>query len=101
MSIDSRIVDCGGWRTKRIVGRPKARLFGFLSLVWLCVSYAASMPFWGGSPKPFGWLEGVCLLLMLPLPVLCTLAVTFLCLEKPRVFTRDVPVRDDNLRHLF
>ena len=100
MSIDSRIVECGGWRTKRIVGRPKARLFGFLSLVWLCVSYAASMPFWGGSPKPFGWLEGVCLLLMLPLPVLCTMAITFLCIEKPRSFTREDPIEERNLRNL-
>jgi hypothetical protein len=84
MKLCSDIAAGGGWVTREIEGRPKARFFGFLSAVWLFVAFPASIVFLNGSSEPFGVLEWLCLLLLLPQPVLVGLAVAYRLVEKPR-----------------
>lgn len=42
MRSQSNIVAGGGWMTRQTMGRPKARFFGFLSVIWLSVFLGAS-----------------------------------------------------------
>jgi hypothetical protein len=87
MKLCSDIAAGGGWVTREIVGRPKARFFGVLSVVWLFVALPASIVFLDGSSQPFGDLEWLCLLLLLPQPVFVGLAVAYRLFEKPRRLT--------------
>lgn len=56
MKSSSQIVHGGGWLTRHTVGGPRARFFGFLSVLWPVVSIIASFPFWNGWPESFGYL---------------------------------------------
>lgn len=91
MTSSMSIVHGGGWLARRIVGRPRARFFGFLSVLWVFVSLGASFPFREGWPETFGRLEWVCLGLMVPQVVVGVLAVVFLLREKPRAFVERHP----------
>ncbi len=84
MNTDSQIVAGGGWVTRQTTGRPRARFFGFLSLIWLGVSVCASFPFLDGWPESFGELEWLCGILLLPQPVFIVLALVFWLTEQPR-----------------
>jgi hypothetical protein len=86
---NERILHGGGWFEREAIGKPRARFFGFLSLAWLFVCVAALIPIWPLWHKlpplgfTFGWL---CVLLLVPEPVLVALALLFWAFEKPRKF---------------
>lgn len=101
MKSDSKIVCGGGWITSVTVGKPRARFFGFLWLIWLLVSFVASTPFWDGWPETFGYLEWVCGALLVPLPVLTTLAIVFLVIEPPRAIVSHRRNPGHDLRKLY
>jgi hypothetical protein len=100
MKCSAQIVHGGGWLTRQTIGRPRARFFGFLSLVWLAVSICASFPFWDGWPQTFGWMEWLCSVLLIPQPVFVVLAVVFLLTEKPRTIIEQ-PNPDYDIRKLY
>src|SRR5688572_15490216 len=95
----SDIVAGGGWIRRETVVRPRARLFGFLSLIWLCVSICASFPFWDGWPESFGYMEWLCSVLLVPQSVFVVLALVFLLREQPRIITERLPNPDHDIRN--
>ena len=97
----SRIVHGGGWIAQTYIGRPKARLFGFISIVWLAVSFCGSIPFWGGWPQSFGAFEWLGGLLLVPQPVFITLALVFRFIEEPRSVTEFHSNPDHDFRKLY
>ena len=101
MKSQSNIVEGGGSVTRRTLGRPHARFFGFLSLIWLSVSICASVPFWDGWPQSFGYLEWLCSALLVAQPLFAVLALVFLLTEQPRTITRSTPNPDYDLRNLY
>ncbi len=101
MKSQSDIVEGGGWVTRQTVGRPRARFFGFLSVIWLGVSIWASFPFWDGWPESFGSLEWLCTTLLLPQPVFVVLGVVFLLTEQPHTMTVERPNPDYDIRKLY
>lgn len=101
MKSHSHIVDGGGWITRQAVGRPRARFFGFLSILWLGVSLGASFPFWDGWPESFGYWEWLCSALLVPQPVFVVAAVVFLLTERPRTITETRPIPDHDIRKLY
>ena len=101
MNPGANIVERGGWHIRRTVGRPWARFFGMLSLLWLCVSFPASLAFWDGWPESFGWWEWLCGGLMVPQPVFVALGAGFLLKERPRLIVEHVANRDCDIRKLY
>ena len=96
MKSQSDIVEGGGWITR--LGRPRARFFGFLSVVWLLVSICASFPFWDGWPQSFGYSEWLCGVLLALQPVFIVLTIVFLLTEQPRTITEEHPNPDYDSR---
>ena len=96
-----QIVEGGGWITLQTVGRPRARFFGFLSVIWLGASLCASFPFWDGWPESFGYLEWLCGALLVPQPVLVVVAVVFLVAEQPRTIVQQRRNPDYDIRKLY
>jgi len=101
MKLQSDIVEGGGWITRQTVGRPRARFFGFLSVIWLFISIGASFPFWDGWPQSFGYMEWLCSVLLVPHPVFVMLAVVFLLTEKPRTITEEHSNPEYDIRKLY
>ncbi|HMP84464.1 MAG TPA: hypothetical protein PKA41_17350 [Verrucomicrobiota bacterium] len=101
MKSSAQIIHGGGWLTRQAIRRPRARFFGFLSLLWMAVSICASSPFWGGWPQAFGWLEWLCSVLILLQPLFVVLAVVFLLTEQPRVIVERHPNPDCDIRKLY
>jgi hypothetical protein len=101
MKSHSHIVEGSGWITRQSIGRPRARFFGFLSLLWLVVSICASFPFWDGWPQSFGWLDWLCSTLLAPLPVLVVLACVFLFTEQPRTIIERRRNPDYDIRKMY
>jgi len=101
MNSHSGIVEGGGWLTRRIVGRPRARFFGFLSVVWLVVAVGASFPFWDGWPRSFGYRELFCGLLLLPLPIFVVLALVCLLTERQSIIIEQRRDPDYDARKLY
>ena len=101
MKSKAQIVYGGGWVTREIVCRPRARFFGFLSTVWVGVFICASFPFWDGWPRSFGGLEWLCAALLVPQPALIVFAVVFFMTEKPRTITERRSNPDHDIRKLY
>ena len=101
MKSSTQIVHGGGWITRQTVGRPRARFFGFLSLIWLGVSLGASFPFLDGWPDSFGYLEWLCSTLLVAQPVFVVLAIVFLLTEHPRTIVEHDPNPDYDIRKLY
>ena len=101
MKSKAQIVHGGGWATRQTVGRPRARFFGLLSVIWLLVSLCASFPFWDGWPQSFGELEWLCCALLVPQPVFVVLAVVFSLTEQPHTITEKHPNPDYDIRKLY
>lgn len=79
-----QIVAGGGWVTRHVVARAKARFFTFLSVIWLPVAAV------GGFLSPFSpdgaafagaWLYGLAVILEV---IFIALAVLFWLMEEPR-----------------
>jgi hypothetical protein len=88
-SSGAQIVHGGGWSIHQIVGRPKARFFAFLSIMWLFVSVIASMAIWPPDHPLLSFqlaARCVCGVLVALQAVFVLLAVMFLIFEKPRKF---------------
>ena len=91
----------GGWVTRRIVRRPRARFFSFLSVIWLFVAITASLPLCNGWPQSFGFLEWLCAVSLLLQPLWGGLAVAFWLTEKPRLISEPEPNPDYDPRKLY
>ena len=91
----------GGCITRQTIARPRARFFGFLSVIWLGVSLCASLPFWNGWPESFGYLEWLCGALLAPQPALAGLAIVFLLTEQPRAIVEHHGNADHDIRKLY
>jgi len=84
-----QIVAGGGWTKRETIGRPKARICGFLSIIWLLVFVPACIllwAFWSGPPSSW-WLKWLCGILLIPQPVFMVLAFLFRLFEQPRSIT--------------
>lgn len=82
MSSKSQIVAGGGYLVREFIGRPKFRLFCFIALLWLPVTFLFSLPLWSGEEFiEFGWL---CWLFVIVEPILVALALFFRFTESPR-----------------
>ena len=105
---DDRFVANGGWVMRKLSGRPRLRLFTFLSVGWTVVSAPAlfivfrDSERWTEPPTLSGKLSAIAFeqwvgstLFLLHL-VFVTLAVRFHLTEQPReeVFLETNPVRD-------
>ena len=101
MRSHSDIVEGGGWIIRQTVGRPRARLFGSLSVIWLLLSICASFPFWDGWPQSFGYLEWLCSALVVPQVVFVVLAIVFLLTEQPRTIAEQDANPDYDVRKLY
>jgi len=101
MKSSIQIVEGGGWMRRQTVGRPRARFFGFLSVIWLGISLCASFPFWDGWPESFSYLEWIGCALLVPQPVLVVLAVLFLLTERPRTAVEQHRNPDFDIRKLY
>ncbi len=80
------IIHGGGWSTREIVGRPKARFCGFLSAFWLVLFIPAPIflwVFWTNSPSPY-WAKWLCVILLIPEPLFLLFTLAFRLCEKPR-----------------
>jgi hypothetical protein len=94
------IVDGGGWVVRKIVGRPKTRLFLLLSAIWLIVSVPASFPFLDGWPQSFSELEFLAILLIAPHPIFIALAIFFCRTERPCIIEEHLPNPDYDPKNL-
>jgi hypothetical protein len=101
MKSRDQIVHGGGWLVRRTTRKPWARVFTFLSTVWLSVSVCASIPLLDHFPMPWSVLEWLCVLLILPEPVLIMLTVGFWFGEKPRTIVEKRPNPDYDIRNLY
>ena len=101
MKPSSDIVEGGGWVTRTTVRRPWTHFFVFLSIIWLGVAICATFPFWDGWPQSFGYLEGLCIVLLVLQPVFDTLAIIFWLKEKPRTITEQQPNPDYDIGKLY
>jgi hypothetical protein len=97
----AEIVYRGGWIVRQIVGRPKARLFGFLSIIWLLVSVAASFGLRAQWPPSFSGLNLLCAVLLAFQLVFIVLAVVFWLVEQPRTIIEQHPNPDYDPRNLY
>ena len=101
MKSNEHIVAGGGWIKRQMVGRPRARFFGFLSVIWLGISICASIPFWDGWPQTFTGLDWLCSLVIVPQPVFIVLAVVFWFTEQSRTITEQHRNPDYDIRKLY
>ncbi len=101
MKTNSSFVHGGGWIRREVIGRPKARFFGFLSVVWLLVSVCASIPFWCPWPQRVTDLDWLCVLLIAPHPVFIVLALVFRLTERPRTIVQRRVHPDCDARNLY
>jgi hypothetical protein len=101
MNEETHFVAGGGWIQHATTARPRTRLFGWVSLLWIGVSLGASSAFWGGWPGSFGLFEWMCTALLLPHPVLVALALFYWRTESPRTVIEENPNPDFDLRKLY
>ncbi len=100
MKSSTEIVRGGGWVKRQFVGKPKALTFTFLAIIWLGVSVCASIPFWGGFPASFSWLEWLCVSLIVPEPVFIVTTLVLWLVEPPRTITHWQTNPDYDIRNL-
>jgi hypothetical protein len=97
----SGIVQGGGWVNRQSIGKPKARVFTMLSVVWVAVSLGASTPFWLDTwPPSFSGLQWFCIFLISLNVVFIVLAIVFALTEQPRSTTEQIPNPDHDIRNL-
>jgi hypothetical protein len=106
-SLAARMKSCsdfvanGGWHERQSVGRRRARFFGFLSVMWLLVSTPSGILLWDRWSQSFGYLEWLCLAMLVPQPVFVLLAFAFLLTEKPLQMAEQTSNPDYDLRKLY
>jgi hypothetical protein len=85
MKSNTRIVHGGGWVKRRFIGKPKALIFTYISVVWLVIAICASIPLWFEGPfSRLVWLS-ICLIALEPVFVVA--ALVFWLIEPPRPVT--------------
>lgn len=97
----AQFIHGGGWVIRQATGKPKARFFSFLSVIWSTVSLCASFPFWHGLPVSLSRLEYLCAFFIALEPVFVALAVFFWLTEVPRPITKALPNPDYDSRNLY
>src|SRR5579872_2615031 len=100
MEFNEHIVADGGGITRLTTGRPVARLFMFLSVIWCLMAICAPFPFWEGWPRAFSALDWLCGLLVVLEPIFIVLAIGFGLIEKPRTITWQEQSSDHDVRQL-
>jgi len=95
------IVDGGGWVVRKIVGRPKTRLFLVLSAIWLTVFVPASFPFLDGWPESFSEVEFLAILLLAPHPIFIFLALFHWRTERPCIIEEHLRNPDYDPKNLY
>jgi hypothetical protein len=102
MKRKSDFIHGGGWTVRKAFGRPKARFFAFLALIWLIVAVIASLLLWPGievpMPRYWWWL---CMLLAACEPFFIGLALVFWRVEKPRAFVEHFANPDYDAHNLY
>jgi hypothetical protein len=101
MGSEAGIIAGGGWFTRQVVVRPKARFCTFLSIVWLAVLGFGLFLFWSAPPDTspvWRWRYG---LLAVPEPVFIGLAALFWVTEEPRTVSQRYPNPHFDLRKLY
>jgi hypothetical protein len=94
---DGGIIHSGGWSVCATTVRPKMDCCLGLSILWIGVSFLASMPFWDGWPDTFGAVQWLGLLLLVPHPVLLGASVYFFFTDPPKPETQ--PAAQPRPRH--
>jgi hypothetical protein len=67
----------------------------------LLISVSVSSQFWDGWPQSPGYLDWLCITLLVPQPVFIILAGVFFLTEKPRVITEQLQNPDRHIRKLY
>ncbi len=88
MNAESEIVHGGGWIPRQVFGKPKARLFGYLAVVWLFFAVSASASFLAGLPNIFLLPDWLSVVLIAVEPILVAVAVVFWIVEPARPYTQ-------------
>ncbi len=101
MNLKADFVHGGGWVTHETVGRPKARFFLFLSVVWLVVSICAGILVCSGSVELFPFYWWACIFLLALQVLFILFAVTFAIIEKPRIIVQHLPNPDYDAHNLY
>ena len=101
MNLKADFVHGGGWVTHETVGRPKARFFLFLSVVWLVVSVSAGILVYSGSVELFPFHRWACIFLVALQVLFILLAVIFAFTEKPRIFVQRLPNPESDAHNLY
>jgi hypothetical protein len=96
----AKIIEGGGWFTRQVVVRPKARFFTFLSIVWLAVGGFGLFLFWSGAADDFSAWRWLYAFPVLPEPVFIALAIVFWITEEPRAVSERCQNPDPDLRTL-
>ena len=84
------IVAGGGWVRRQTVGKPKARLFGFLSIAWPCLAFLVAVLSLDLSATGED-IDTAYFFAFLPEPFFVLAAVVFWRLERPRSITDTMP----------
>lgn len=99
MDPTQNFINGGGWIVHEAFGRPKARLFAFLSLVWCLVCVVAGMLVYSEEMSLiYRW---ACVALLTLEPVFIVLAIVFAIFEKPRAFRGYLPNPDYDASNLY
>lgn len=99
MQPKTQIVHGGGWVKRQFVGKPKALLLTFVSVIWLAISFCASIPLWAGGP--FSGLQWLCASLIGLEPVFIVATIAFWIGEPTRTVTKWRPNSDYKVRRLY
>jgi hypothetical protein len=91
----------GGWFTRQVTVRPKARFFTFLSIVWLAVVGFGLFLFWSGPTNDFSAWHWLYAFPVLPEPALIALAILFWLIEEPRSVSERYPNPHFDLQKLY
>jgi hypothetical protein len=74
-----------GWMAREITGRPKARFFGFLAVIWAAVALIGALLLWLGTPgTESAEIRRLAWLILVPEPIFLSLGIFFRLVEQPR-----------------
>jgi len=96
----SKIIANRGWIDRKVVIRPKTRLFAALSAVWCLVSPPLAGLLISHQFAPLSGLGVLCWIFLLPHPVFILLAFFYRLTERPEVFRQRILDVNYDLRHL-
>lgn len=99
MKSKTGFINGGGWIVHETIGRPKARFFASVSVVWCLVCAFAGMLLCLSELSLFYHWMCICLVAMEPLFIV--LAVVFAFIEKPRILLEYLANPDHDAHNLY